>query len=590
MISWSGNDKHKKYIPPGSEPQWILKNDFFSNIRKQLEIETRQGRLVIVAAIFTCSFFVLTLRLLDLMIINESSISSQKVESVNKFLKLSRSDIQDRNGWAIATTIPTIHLYANPSLITDSEVVVNSLKDIFPNLDEIRLNKRLNSNKKFVYLKRHVTPQEQIKINNLGIPGLDYEITEKRVYPYGNLFSHVIGTTDTDNKGTAGIEAYFDKKLTSGVTPLSLSLDLGVQDTVHEILSNAFKTYNTIGAVSIVLDVNTSEIISLVSLPDFDPSISIKPDDKRKFNRATFGRYEMGSTFKLFTIAMAMERNLISLETMLDARQPLNISGRKIDDFYPKRKWLSVSEVLMFSSNIGAVQIANMVGSDNQRMFLEKIGLLSALELEIPEIGRPDYPQRWSLSNAATISYGHGIAVTPLHVVSAVSSLVNGGYYIRPTFLKREYIPKDEFKRVMSSDSSIKMRYLMHLVVKSGSGKGANLPEYSVGGKTGSADKPEKGGYNKDKLITSFVGVFPIHNPRYVIFVLLDEPKPQDKKNNHRTSGWNAVPTAKEMISRIAPILGIYPDNNQSDNQELSEFIRAGLNRGIQLGATDAIE
>lgn len=590
MISLSGNDKQKKYIPPGSEPQWILKNDFFSNIKKQAETETRQGRLVIIAAIFMCTFAILALRLFDLMIIHENSFTNYKAELENKSVKLSRSDIHDRNGWAIATNIPTIHLYANPSVINDSEIVINSLKSIFPSIDEVRLRKRLNSDKKFVYLKRHVTPQEQIKINNLGIPGLDYEITEKRVYPYGALFSHVIGTTDTDNKGTAGIEAYFDKMLTSGGSPLALSLDLGVQDAVHEILTNASNVYNAIGAVSVVLDVNSSEIISLVSLPDFNPSVSIEPDDKRRFNRATFGRYEMGSTFKLFTIAMAIEKGLVNLDTMLDATQPLNVSGRRIDDFYPKRKWLSVSEVLMYSSNIGAVQVANKVGSGSQRIFLDKFGLLSALELEVPEIGKPDYPKRWSLSNSATISYGHGIAVTPLHVVAGVSSLVNGGYHIRPTFLKREHISKDEFKRVISDDTSIKMRHLMRLVVKNGSARGANLPEYSVGGKTGSADKPEKGGYNKEKLITSFVGVFPTYDPRYVIFVLLDEPKPRDQKSKNKTSGWNAVPTSKEIISRIAPMLGVYPQVDQGDNKGLSEFIKAELNHDKVLGRRDAFE
>ena len=590
MISWKGYENNKRYIPPGFEINWIVKNNIFAKLQKSVEKETRQARLVITAAVFTCSFFVIVLRLLDLMVINETNTTPQVINKITNNSKLSRSDIYDRNGWAIASTVPTINLYANPSEVSDPYLVIKSLEKIYPDLDKEKIIQRLHSNKKFIYLKRHVTPQDQIKINNLGIPGLNYEMSEKRVYPFGRLFSHVIGTTDLDNKGTAGIEAYFNKLLSSGRSPLMLSLDVGVQDVVHQVLSDAYNTYNAIGGVAVVMDSSTSEIISLVSLPDFDPSYSIKPDDNRKFNRATLGRYEMGSTFKLFTLAMAIETNSIDMGTMVDARNPITISGYEIDDFHPKRQWLSVPEVLMHSSNIGATQIVKKVGSKKQKDFLEKIGLLSTIDLELPEVGRPDYPKRWAELSAATISYGHGIAVTPLHIVSGVNSLINGGLYTRPSLIKKNGISNETKKQVISYDTSMKMRYLMHLVVKSGSGKGANLSNYLVGGKTGSADKPVIGGYSNDKLITSFVGVFPIDIPRYVLSVLLDEPQSKDKRNLLRTSGWNAVPTAKKIISRIAPILNVYPPKQQNGSEVLAEFIKTDLSNQKNMGVKSVIE
>jgi len=574
MLFWKNNRNKDQFVYPGSEVKWLINKNFYKGILSSTDLEVRQSRITITATIFAFIFIALSFRLIDLMMVDVSLSQSSNSSNFIKVGSQSRADILDRNGWAIATNVPTVHLYANSREIIDPHQVVSVLLPILPKLNKGDLLRKLKSRQKFIYIKRHISPSKQLELNTLGIPGLYFEKSERRVYPYGSLFAHVVGTTDLDNNGTSGLEAKFNNILENENESLILSLDVGIQNIVRRSLSSAKEKFNAIGAAAIVMDVRTAEIISLVSLPDFDPGYSSKPNDIRRFNRVTLGRYEMGSTFKLFTFAMAIETKAINMQSMFDATQPIVISGEKIDDYLGKRRWLSAPEVLIYSSNIGATKIAQRVGSENQKFYLNEFGLLSMLDLEVPELASPKFPRQWRDINIATISYGHGIAVTPVHVASAVGSIVNGGFYRNPTLIKKISTLNNQGPKILSLSTSLQMRQLMRLVVRNGSGRNADIPGYLVGGKTGSANKNKDGEYIKDKMITSFVSAFPINQPRYVVLVLLDEPRPLKETNYLATAGWNAVPTAGKIIKQIAPLLNIYPLEDSETNSEPFDLIK----------------
>jgi len=561
MSSWGKTRRSIEFAYPGADLREMPKRRVKLSSDTHRAVEIGRARLLVTAGLFTFAFLSITVRIVDLMVLNGALDTGPSYsEADDNRLSTHRADIVDRNGRTIATTLPTVNLYADATEIRDPAVAADALIEIWPKLNKEDLERRLSSRQRFIYLMRHLTPAQQVAVNTLGIPGLYFEDARRRIYPFGALFSHVLGSTDPDNRGQAGLELAMNKTLSQSTDPLVLSLDTGVQTAVRNALSDSIERFSAIGGAGVVMDVNSGEILSLVSLPDFDPKDHSDADSDHRFNRATLGLYEMGSTFKIFTAAMALEAGIIAMDSVYDARTPLTVARYTIDDYHAEKRWLSVPEILIYSSNIGAAKIALDGGTELQQDFLQRLGFLSPLSLELPEVGQPMYPSVWRDINTVTISYGHGIAVSPVHVTSAVSAMVNGGTLNQPTLLRRETVLDIDQTRIISEDTSERVRELMRLVVTHGSGRQADAEGYIVGGKTGSAEKLARaGGYSEDQVRTSFVAAFPMHAPQYVVLILLDEPQGIEETYDFATAGWNAAPTVGRIVAEIAPILGVYP-------------------------------
>jgi cell division protein FtsI (penicillin-binding protein 3) len=431
---------------------------------------------------------------------------------------------------------------------------------------------KLTSGKSFAYIKRHLTPHEQYEVNQLGVPGVQFQHEERRVYPDGALTAHVVGYTGIDNAGFAGIERGLDETLKDRRGALQLSLDLRLQYVLHEELQQVIEDFTAKGAAGLIMDVNTGEILSMVSLPDFDPNRPGAPDPDhpditiadRMFNRDTLGVYELGSIFKIFTVAMALDDGTSTLTSTYDASHSINIGRFTIGDYHGKHRVLNVPEILMYSSNIGAAKMAIAAGGQRQREFLARLGLLQAPKIEVSEVAPPHFPAKWREVNVMTIAFGHGISVTPLSFASAAAALVNGGILRQATLVKQ---PPGEIPRgqqVLSPKTSEQMRKLMRLVVEHGTGTMAAAPGYVVGGKTGTAEKISGRHYAEKKLLSSFVGVFPINDPKYLVLTVVDEPHPNKQSHGYATAGWTVAPATSRIVQRIAPLLGVQPVDEAS--------------------------
>ena len=390
------------------------------------------------------------------------------------------------------------------------------------------------------------------------------EPDQRRVYPMGNLAAHVVGFSDPDGRGLAGIERQFDAKLREGSGALSLSIDVRVQHVLRNELVRAMTEHRAVGAAGIVLDTANGELLAMVSLPDFDPNRARSAGAERRFNRATLGIYEMGSTFKVLSTALALDAGAVTLADRIDATRPIRVARFTIRDFHAKARVLTVPEVFIHSSNIGAAKLGLAVGGKRMRRFLGDLGMFRKTPVEIGENGRPLFPRRWREINTMTVSFGHGVAVSPLHLASAVAAVVNGGTLHPPTLLKREPEARPEGKRVLSRATSDKMRRLMRLVVAEGTGSKAAAAGYLVGGKTGTAEQAGRGGYRKKRLLSSFVAAFPMHRPRYVVLALLDQPRGTRKTHGYATGGWVAAPVIGKTVARIGPLLGVEPVDERS--------------------------
>lgn len=546
------NDIHSAAITGGAKRIQV------EGVRKQA-LEMGRSRLVVAGTLIMMAFVAISLRLVDLMVMGgpvEPQIASGKLAIR---AASTRADIIDRNGILVATSLPTASLYADPVLVADAESATEQLATVLSGLNRTEVFARLTSKRRFVWLKRNLTPDEQYAINRLGIPGLSFQREERRVYPHGALMSHVVGLTDTDGRGIAGVERFFDGVLDGGEQPLRLSLDVRVQSLMRDELMRTMEEFNAIGAAGIIMDANTGEVLSMVSLPDFDPNVPGVADFDSIFNRAAKGVYEMGSTFKLFTAAMALDIGTVGLEDGYDASEPIKVARFTISDYHGKNRWLSVPEILIYSSNIGSAKMAMDVGTERQKQYMGEFGLLHPADIELPEVGTPLLPSPWRDVNTMTISYGHGIAVSPLQLTSGVATLVNGGMRHRATLLSIPAGAAIPGERVLSRETSIKMRALMRLVVSRGTGKNAEAEGYLVGGKTGTADKQVAGKYSRNSRIASFIGAFPITDPRYVVLVVVDEPKGIERTMNFATGGWVAAPAVSAIISHMGPLLGIAP-------------------------------
>jgi cell division protein FtsI (penicillin-binding protein 3) len=502
-----------------------------------------------------------------------------------------RADITDRHGRVLATNFATNALYAHPHEIVDPAAAATGLAEIFPDMNAEDLERRFTSDSRFLWLRRYISPEQEQMVHDLGEPGLLFGPREMRLYPNGAIAAHILGGAGFGQEavnaaevvGVAGVEAQFDDSLRdpARAEPLALSIDLTVQAAVEEVLHGGMTLMNASAASAVLMDINTGEIIAMASLPDFDPNARPRPltegdqADSPLFNRAVQGVYELGSVFKTFTIAQAMELGLVNLDDVIDTRGPLRMAGFAITDYRSRGAEQSVADVFTFSSNVGTARIARMVGAERQQEFLGRLGLMEPTALELVEApsGRPLYPERWGELSTMTISYGHGISTSPVHLAAAYAAMVNGGTMVTPTLLRHDPTEATpEGARVISRPISARMRYLLRTVVTDGTASFAEVEGYSVAGKTGSAEMPRTrgGGYYEDRNINTFAAVFPSDAPQYVLITTLYEPAELSGPEPRRTAGWTTVPVSAELIRRAAPLLGLRPDVEHLAASQLS--------------------
>ena len=535
----------------------------------KVESGQAKSRLLLAMVVMSSVYAIICARLVYLGF--QDPMQSAAFHTADKAITASRPDLLDRNGNTLATDINTASLFAEPIRISDPDEALELLITVLPELDQEKTHRRLASKAGFVWLKRELTPDQQSQIFSLGIPGIGFKSETRRYYPSGETAAHIIGHVNIDNVGIAGIEKYIDDNgladlrnagfgAAKDMEPVKLSIDLRVQHFVRDELTKALDRYDAIAAGAVVLDIHTGEVIAMSSVPDYNPNNPADALKKDNLNRISAGLYEMGSTFKSFTTAMALDSGRVKMQDKFDATKPLHIGGFTINDFHAKRRWLSVPDIFIYSSNIGTAQLADKVGIAGHRKFLHELGLLDKMtSFELPEIAKPQEPRKWKKINSVTISYGHGVTTTPLQTAVAAAALLNGGRLIPPTLMPRSIQQADSLsKRVLSERTSKMMRYLYRLNVEKGSGRRSEVKGYRVGGKTGTAEKVVNGRYSNDKRFNVFLSGFPIDEPKYVVMVFIDEPKPE-KGQHYATAGMNAAPVVSRIIRRSAPLLGVEP-------------------------------
>ncbi|OJW50359.1 MAG: hypothetical protein BGO67_00345 [Alphaproteobacteria bacterium 41-28] len=546
----------KLYVPQGfhETTRW---HDAKS-LRQALDMA--KTRLLVVSVTFLLAFLVITGRLVDVSLIRGGGEeNSSHVRAFNG--TCFRTDIVDRNGELLATSLSTFSLYANARVVLDAKEAAEKLMQVLPELNYKETFQRLKSGKGFVWIARHLTPQKQAEIIRLGIPGIYFKQDERRVFPHGELFAHVLGYTNIDNQGLGGVERKFNDFLLSKKDPLQLSLDIRVQHVLRDELLAGIAKFKAQGGAGIVMDVRTGEVIAMVSLPDFDPNQVGKMGSQKEalFNRITLGTYEMGSSFKIFNTALYLESGMGALCTKFDVSAPLRIGRFKVKDFHPAHYPLTVAEVFTESSNIGAGKMAMQMGPSLQKAFFQKLGFFQPASLEISEIGSPLYPKEWSQATTITASYGYGISISPLQLVTAVAGVVNKGVMQPPTLIRVSGSNVNKGIRVLSEKTSEIMCKLMYMVVAQGRSKKAQVKGYEVGGKTGTANQISGRSYQEGSNMTSFVGVFPMSRPQYVVLIMVDRPQAIKETYGFNAAGWNAAPIAGNVIRRSAPLLQVTP-------------------------------
>ena len=544
-----------------------------------------QTRIRVLMLVIAAAFSLIVIKLVTLGGIDtDAQIEGRAMDEISA----TRPAILDRNGVEMAVDIRVPSLYAEPNRMIDKEGAIRALLTVLPDLDEDMLRDRLNRDKGFVWIKRELTPAQEDQILQLGIPGLDFLTESQRFYPGANEASHIMGMVNIDNKGTAGIEARLDRDEVAllqdlgfarerTLEPVSLTIDMRVQHAMREQLLDALTRYQAIAAAGVMIDVHTGEIVSMVSLPDFDPNTPTSFSDlwmdtkNQRFNRITLGRYELGSTFKTVTFAAAIDAGAVTLTDSFDARFGIRFGRYTIDDFHGQHRVLTVPEIYKYSSNVGTIKIMQALGKENYRAFLTRMGFDTPLEVELPETIESNIPEKFSEVGAATASFGHGLSVTPLHMVQAMAAFANGGILLPATLYPRS--PAEvaaEGTRVISEATSERLRYLMRLNGTVGSGsRGNKLADgYRMGGKTGTAEKVENGKYVSNRNLNAFASVFPIDNPQYAMVILVDEPKRENERSGE-TAGWNAGEVTGRVIARVAPLLGINPSFDEALDQAL---------------------
>jgi len=535
-------------------------------------LEQARSRLMVTVAFFALAFSAVGMKLVDATVLSQGGDTGLAQAASAHAIQASRADIVDRNGVLLATSLATASLHADPKLVINPVEAAKKLVSVLPGLDYNDTLNKLKSDKRFVCIRRNLSPREHYEVNRLGIPGIYFQREERRVYPTGNLTAHVVGFTGIDNTGLMGIEQSFDKKLRGATEPLQLSLDVRLQHIMRKELQGAVDEFQALGGAGIIMDVRTGEVLSMVSLPDFDPHAPTN-DENARFNRNTLGVYEMGSTFKIFNSALALESGKIHMADSFDATKSIRVGRFSISDYHGKNRWLTVPEIFMYSSNIGSVRMALEVGANNQKALMDKLGLLKPSMIEIPEVGMPMVPRPWRDINAMTIAFGHGLSVSPAQMATAAAATLNGGILPPATVLRRPAGEPVPGERVLSPQTSDQIRRLMRLVVTQGTATMAAAPGYVVGGKTGTAEKTAGHGYIKKALLSSFVGAFPINDPRYLVIAMVDEPKGTKRTYGYATGGWVAAPMVGRVIKQMGPLLGISPvDESRPEIRNATEI------------------
>lgn len=565
----------------GEDPDKIEAEARAARMRGQRAAEKRRAelRLWLMAAVFLAAFATVGGK----MFVLATTEAVEPVASVNTSpIVNQRADIVDRNGAILATNLVTASLYANPQDMIDRVSAAEGLARIFPDLNPATLLHQFSGPRRFVWVRRKMSPEQQQAVYDLGEPGLQFGPRELRLYPNGAFAAHILGGTSFGREGvhaaevigTAGVEFQFDSYLRDPANegaPLRLSIDLPVQSALEQVLAGGMALMNARAASAVLMEADTGRIVAMASLPDFDPNhrplppTSGDPADSPLFNSAAQGRYELGSTFKIFTAAQAIESGFATSETIIDTSGPLTWGRFRIRDFRNYGPRLSLMDVMVKSSNIGTARLAAGMGAEAQQAFFAQIGMLDALPLELPESlrSRPSVPPRWSELSTMTVSYGHGLAATPVHLAAAYASLVNGGLRVQPTLLMDTPVPT-EADRIVSPQTSADVRAMLRAIVVRGTASLGEVDGYEVGGKTGTADKPNpQGGYYEDRVIATFAAAFPMSAPRYVLIVTLDEPVDTTGTEPRRTAGWTSVPVGAEIIRRIAPLMGMRPNHTE---------------------------
>jgi cell division protein FtsI (penicillin-binding protein 3) len=525
-------------------------------------LEVSHTRLIVNGALFVVAFLVIAGQLVDVMELKPLEKQASPAPAITQAAP-ARADILDRNGVLLATTLEMPSLYANPKQIDDKNRVAAELHRIFPGLALDRLAAALNRPKvSFVWIKHDLTPRQQVAVNALGEPGLQFLQEPQRVYPKGNLFAHVVGFVNDAGKGVAGVEAGMNRRLATDSTPVRLSVDARVQYILKSAIARQMQSFTALHGFGIVMDVRDGEILALASLPDFDPNDLNAAKPEELYNYATFGAFEMGSMFKIFNTAMVLASGVATIDTKFDAVSSIHFGGFTIHDFDPERRWLTVAQIFQYSSNIGSAKMAEAAGIERQEDFLGRVGLLNAPRFQLPEVAQPRYPDPWRKINLMTVAFGQGISVSALQMADAAAAVINGGVLYRPTLLVPKEPPPGE--RVLPPQVSRQMRRLLRLVVTGGTGKFAAAPGYLVGGKTGTAEEVHGKTYAKKQLLSSFLGVFPMDAPRYLILVCIDQPHGTKASYGFATGGWVAAPAVRQVIERMAPLEGIAPIDEDS--------------------------
>ena len=469
---------------------------------------------------------------------------------------LRRGNIYDRNNVLLAATLKVYSLYADPKRIFNKDDVLAKLPKAIPDLDMARLKAQLDDpTRRFIWIKRRLTPDEAQRVNALGLPGVEFREEFVRVYPHRSLASHILGAVDVDNNGLAGVERGFDKQLAKG-EDIHLALDVRLQEMLRSRIADMLQKSEAKAAWGVVMKAPTREIVAMVSLPDYDPNHLGEAQPEQRFNHVTLGTYEMGSTFKLFTLAQGLVTGKIEPDTLIDCRFPIQLGRFTIKDFHAKKAILTANEVLRYSSNIGAVKIADMNGPDAQKAFMGQLGMLEPTNVGVNEVGVPRYPANWGRIQMATIAFGHGMSVTPIHLVNAVATLADG--FVKPSSVLLGGVSSTEPKQLIDEKTLEKIHIIMRDVVLNGSGRSSQVVGYDIGGKTGTAEKISGRGYSDDKNLVSFVGVLPMKNPEYITLVMIDEPS-----HNYRIAGFSAAPVVGQFYRDLTQLAGLKPDMDE---------------------------
>ena len=524
-----------------------------------------ESRTIAVLLCMMLGFAVLTGQLVWLAFKGQSTTRLSLNEPITR--TFARPDIVDRNGRLIATDLEAPSLYADPAVILDVDEVAEKLGSLFPDIDQLQLRLQLaDKSRRFVWLRRGLSPRMAQRVHDLGLPGLGFRREQKRSYPLGRLAGHILGAVNVDNRGLSGVEKFIDETVgieavlgakPSAKVPIQLSLDIGAQYGLEDELSAAVQRYAAEGAAGIVMDASNGEIIAAASLPDFDPAHPAQALEPNRLDKNQSSTFELGSIFKLLTVAQALDSKAASLDTVIDVRAPLRIGRHQIRDLHPTGRPLSLRDIFVQSSNVGAARLALEAGADRQRAFLNRLGILKKGATEAGPIAGPSQPKVWGEVETATIAFGHGLAISPMRFTAAAASLLNGGTEVEPTVLRASIAPRPQGDRIITPETSATLAALMrrNVTLPAGTGRRAEVAGYEVGGKTGTAEIAIEGKYRADLVISSFLATFPASQPRYILLVLLDRPQPSPDSGAQITAGTNAAPTAGRIIARIGPLL-----------------------------------